>query len=87
MTRQIDDITGEKHTEEQQQTMDHQRFESMYLQHLDILKAVSAIHEELKAMRVTNKQDRSFTNVVSGLIIVLMATAFISIATIIGFSR
>ena len=78
---------AEEHTAQEQQDMDHKRFESMYLQHMDILKAVAAIHQELLAMRAMQKQDKSFSNIVSALTVILMAAAFVSIATIIGYSR
>ena len=74
-------------TEEQQQHMDHQRFESMFLQHIDIIKAVESMHAELKAIRQQHKEQISFSNIVSALLVVLMAAGFVSMLTIVGFTR
>lgn len=66
---------------------DDARYMTMYLQHVDMMKTLSAIAGSLEAMQQEGKENKSFASFTYNMVIVLVVVAALSIAAVFILSR
>lgn len=71
---------------DQQQVMDHKRFEAIFTQNAEILALIRNIIAEIDSMKKERAEARSFAYTSTLLTVLLIATAFVGITAILAFS-
>lgn len=79
----------EQHTEDeqQQQVIDHKRFEAIFTQNVEILSLIRDVIADIESMKKERAEARSFAYTSTLLTVLLIAVAFVGMTAMLAFSN